>query len=149
MRRTWAIRGGKLPVERLLEIDAHVSGCAECRAELAGLPGVKKVALDLGTVLLGTADCPEYERLSAYVEGELDLPDTLTIASHVNLCELCSRDVSRMAELRSHAAMRSTVTVGPGMSHRVTAPGDSTVAQGAGGSGSRGTWSWRRSHSRR
>jgi len=113
---------GKLAAGRLLEIDAHVSGCAECRAAMASLPAVRKAASDLGTVLLGAGDCPEYERLSAYIEGELDLWNTSAIASHVNLCELCSRDVSRMAELRSHAAMRPAVTVGPGMSRRVAAP---------------------------
>ena len=62
---------GKMPAERLLEIDAHVSGCTECKAELAALPAVKKTVLDLGTVLLGTADCPEYEQLSAYVDESI------------------------------------------------------------------------------
>lgn len=113
---------GKLPGQRLLEIDAHVCGCAECRAELAGLPAVKKMASDLGTVLLGAADCPEYEELSAYVQNELGKDEARRIASHTNLCELCSRDVRRIAELRSHALMRPAVTVSPGMSGRLAKP---------------------------
>ncbi|MCX6345545.1 MAG: zf-HC2 domain-containing protein [Armatimonadetes bacterium] len=107
---------GKLDSKQLLEMDEHVCGCAQCRAAISNMFVSKKMALDLGALLLGANDCPEYEQLSAYVENELDTDQAKAMQSHVNSCEPCTRDVSRMAELRSHALMRPSVTVAPGMS---------------------------------
>lgn len=107
---------GKLDSRQLIEMDEHVCGCAQCKAAISNMFVSKKVALDLGAMLLGAGECPEYEQLSAYVDNKLDIKQTKATKSHVNSCEPCTRDVSRMAELRSHAMMRPSVTVAPGMS---------------------------------
>lgn len=106
---------GKLPAGRLLEVDEHISECTECKAALDSIQSRKSAALGLGQMLLGVKDCPEYEQLSAYVDRELNAQESKAIEAHVNLCELCSRDVSRIAELRSHALLRKPVVLKPGV----------------------------------
>ncbi|MCL5104481.1 MAG: hypothetical protein M1133_10265 [Armatimonadetes bacterium] len=104
---------GRLHAQRLVEIDEHVRACAECRAALCALPARKRLGIDIGAALLESYECPQYEELSEYVDGSLTAESRAAMASHVNLCELCSRDVARMSEMRSHAAMRERVTVRP------------------------------------
>lgn len=106
---------GKLPAGRLLEVDEHISECTECKAALDGLQSGKSAAVDFSEMILGVKDCPEYEQLSAYVDRELDAQESSAIEAHANLCELCSRDISRIAELRSHALLRKPVVLKPGM----------------------------------
>lgn len=105
---------GNCPPERMLAIDQHLSECEECRRLVEHAP----VVAGFASVITGAEDCPEYEELSAYVEGALDSVKTKTIRAHANLCELCARDVQRIRELRSHAALRGKVIVKPAMSRR-------------------------------
>lgn len=107
---------GRLDPERLTAVDRHVSECAECRAALASMPAGKAAVAQLGTQLLGVADCPDYEVLSAYADGSLGADRAMGVSTHANACELCARDIARIEQLRSHAAMRDTVTVRPGAS---------------------------------
>lgn len=105
---------GKLAHERLLAVDDHVSGCAECRKLLATMPA----RADFGAALVGATDCPEYEELSAYADDSLDATRAGSIRAHANLCELCSKDIARISELRSHAALREKIVVTPGMTRQ-------------------------------
>lgn len=109
-----AFLAGKLAPERLLAVDEHVSGCAECKKLFATLPA----RTDFAAMVLGATDCPEYEELSGYVDKSLDTTRAESILTHVNLCELCAKDIDRISELRSHAALREKVVVTPGMTRQ-------------------------------
>lgn len=109
---------GTLSIERLLAVDAHLSTCTSCKMALQGLPAQQKAGVALGANLLGLLDCPEYEMLSAYVDGTLDSDEARSITAHANFCEECARDIARIEELRGHAAMRETVEVFPGMTRQ-------------------------------
>ncbi len=107
---------GELEPGELVAVDEHVRSCGECRAALDGMPESKRFGAQIGSELLGVGDCPEYEELSAYVDGELEPDRVSAVTSHINLCEPCWNDTRRLSELRSHAAMREKVTMRPGMS---------------------------------
>ncbi len=102
---------GKLPADRLIEIDGHLDECGACRAAVGRMSSV----INFASEVMGTTDCPEYEELSAYVDESLDAEKTKSVRSHICLCEICSRDVDRISELRSHAALREKVFVKPGI----------------------------------
>ena len=106
-----AFLAGKLAPERLLTVDEHVSGCAECKKLLATM----SARADFAAALIGATDCPEYEELSVYVDRSLDADRAASILAHANSCELCTKDIARISELRSHAALREKITVTPGM----------------------------------
>lgn len=109
---------GKLGPERMLAVECHLAECSICRSEAAAAPAFKRTAAGLGAVLIGAAECPDYETLSAFVEKTLVESEGKEVAAHINSCELCAADVARIEELRSQAALRETVTVRPGMSNR-------------------------------
>lgn len=109
---------GALDPDRMLAVDEHLAECADCRASVARLPAFRTVASDFGASLVGVADCPEYDELSAFVDGKLSQGHAREISIHANACELCSSDIERIRELRSQAALRGTVTVTPGASMR-------------------------------
>lgn len=113
---------GKLDIERLLAVDAHLSTCTSCKTALQGLPAQQKAGAALGANLLGLQDCPEYEAMSAYVDGTLDPAAAGTIAVHANFCEECARDIARIEELRAHASMREMIEVFPGASRQASRP---------------------------
>lgn len=104
----------KLTPEQMLAVDEHVTGCAECKAAL----GKMSARADFGNALVGADDCPEYEELSAYIDNALDGDRSRAIFLHTNLCELCAKDVERIRELRSHAALRDKVVMRPGMNRQ-------------------------------
>jgi len=101
---------GKLPTERMLEIDEHAGECEECKRLLVSLSARAQFAAEL----VGAADCPDYEELSAYIEGSLEPKRAEAVCVHANLCEHCANDIDRMRELRSHAILREKVIVRPG-----------------------------------
>lgn len=105
---------GKLAADRLLAVDEHVSECADCKNALRQLNAPAQA--DFGATVMGAIDCPEYEELSAYIDESLAADRAVSVRAHANICELCARDIDRIQELRSHAALRSKVTVQPGMS---------------------------------
>ena len=106
----------KIERERMLAIDEHLEQCPECKSILTEMAAFKKAGAQLGAELLLVGDCPEYEDLSALADGILAGDRLLAMKSHVNSCELCSEDLAHIQELRSHAAMRQTITVQPGAS---------------------------------
>lgn len=103
---------GKLAPQQMLAVDSHIRECSDCRKLAASLSS----RVDLASAVIGAADCPEYDELSAYLDESLDAARFLAIHDHANLCELCARDLDRIRELRSHAALRDKVTVKPGAS---------------------------------
>ncbi len=100
---------GKLAAQRLIEIDEHLDECKACRAAAGRMSSV----INFASEVTGTTDCPEYEELSAYVDKSLDTERMKSVRSHIGLCEICSRDVDRISELRSHAALREKIVVKP------------------------------------
>ena len=93
----------------------HVCSCEQCAAELRKLAGRSRAAVDIAEAVLGTYECPEYDALSAFVEGSLDPNAASTMQAHLNSCDLCSRDVERISELRAAASLREVVEVRPGL----------------------------------
>jgi len=109
---------GEIEPDRLAALDDHLSGCASCREALNALPARARVIASFGAELIGTADCPDYERLSALVDGSLEPAESRRLLAHVNMCELCRADVERMQALRSQGAVRGIVHVQPGTTRR-------------------------------
>ncbi|MHB9037296.1 MAG: anti-sigma factor family protein [Armatimonadota bacterium] len=104
---------GKLSPKRLIEVDEHVSACNECKAALNDIASFRQAGISLGASLLSLEDCPEYDDISAYVDGTL-APDRMALMqSHVNSCELCFSDMERIREMRSHSALREKIAVSP------------------------------------
>jgi len=115
---------GDLDPERMLTVDCHIAECDACRSRLTSLPEFAKASVAFGTMAIGADGCPEYEELSAFLDGTLAEAHARIVAAHANTCELCSRDLERMRELRSQALLREKVTVRPGMTlrHSVSKP---------------------------
>jgi hypothetical protein len=68
-------------------IDAHLRGCAECRAELERWSA-------LGRVLRAEAgDHPSVEELTKFAEATLTTADASEIERHLSSCEACRADV--------------------------------------------------------
>ncbi len=109
---------GDLDAERLLALEEHLSACAACRGMLNALPVRVRAAASLGADLIGASDCPEYAVLSALVEETLGRAEARPLQAHVNLCELCAKDVERIRSIRSQGALRDTVCVRPGTPRR-------------------------------
>ena len=109
---------GRLDPKRLAEVAEHLEVCEACRE--AALSEIRSTGAReaLSSSILGISECPEYEELSAYVDGQVDAERRAAIRSHINMCELCARDVARIEELRSHAAMRPKISVVPAMSRQ-------------------------------
>lgn len=103
---------GKLAPDQMLAVDSHIRECSDCKT----LAGRLSSRTDFAAELSGAVDCPEYEELSAYLDQILDAGRTASIRLHANACELCTKDLERIAELRSHAAMREKISVTPGAS---------------------------------
>ncbi|MEN6357285.1 MAG: zf-HC2 domain-containing protein [Armatimonadota bacterium] len=113
----------RLDPERMIEIDEHISSCSNCRAALGDIAPLKKAAAELGASLLGMDDCPEYEDISAFVDGALPSDRMVSIQSHIHLCEACFADVEQIREMRSHAALREKITVHPMATRRAASHG--------------------------
>ncbi|MCX8052469.1 MAG: zf-HC2 domain-containing protein [Armatimonadetes bacterium] len=100
--------------EMLVALDEHIATCATCRVALETLPVRAQAIAEFGAEIIGANDCPDYERLSAFIEETLESAELKSVEAHVKLCEPCARDVERMISLRSQAALREKVRVRPG-----------------------------------
>ena len=88
------------PVE-LLDVDDHMAACEMCRRRGGDEPRERAAARSLGADLSATGMTHlDYERLAAYVEGELDPIDREIADSHLKLCARCD---SELNELRAFA----------------------------------------------
>lgn len=95
---------------RILE---HAQNCSACRDKLTACSEQIGSLRILAESILDIEDCPEYETLSKYLDGDMDQAYTRKITAHVNGCTLCSRDIERMKSLRAQAQMRGAVVVTP------------------------------------
>lgn len=113
-RRLKEYLSGDLPADELIAASEHVRACPVCRAKLVAARAYQKAACSVGEVTLAVGECPEYEDLSAYVDGELARDVGLGIERHINLCELCWQDVETLQEARSRASLAPPIVVTPG-----------------------------------
>ena len=109
---------GNIEPDRMLAIDAHICECEKCKSVINSLSALKSTGSNLGAELLTLRDCPEYEDLSALVDGTLKSDQLKSVQAHANSCELCSNDIAYIQQLRSHAALREKISVKPGMTRR-------------------------------
>ena len=109
---------GNLEPERMLAIDEHICECEKCKSAVQNLSAFRAIGNNLGAELLSVQDCLEYEELSAFVDGTIGNDRLKSAQAHVNSCELCSRDIAYIQELRSHAALREKASVKPGMTRQ-------------------------------
>lgn len=105
---------GLLPAEDILTTSEHIRVCSECRTRIACERAYKGAAWSIGQVTLDVAECPDYEDLSAFVDGGLAHELYRTIERHMGTCELCWRDVETMQEARSRASLAPVTVVTPG-----------------------------------
>ncbi len=128
------IKGG-LPVDKMLEIDEHLQSCAKCRELAINSRAAKDAALGVGGTVVEAFDCPDYDILSDFVDGNIKGDDARALQVHINSCELCARDVEKMASIRAQAIMRKDIRVRPGESGGLMArptPAWKRVLAGAG-----------------
>lgn len=81
----------KLPLQDLLEMEAHVAKCEGCRIRLS------RSLTDSAEVLNSyfaerEPDHLVFEQLKAYVDGFLDETDREMMESHLSLCQQCAED---------------------------------------------------------
>jgi len=108
-----------LRVEELL----HIENCAECRSKLTKSAAFVSAANGIAESILDVVDCPEYETLSKYLDGSIQLATAQKLAAHINSCPLCFTDVERMRSIRSQAVLRGEITVeAKGQTARSNAP---------------------------
>src|SRR5688500_14793320 len=82
------------PVE-LLDVDDHMAACEMCRRRGGDEPRERAAARSLGADLSATGMTHlDYERLAAYVEGELDPIDREIADSHLKLCDRCDSELN-------------------------------------------------------
>jgi hypothetical protein len=105
---------GSLPAERMAAGSEHVRTCAACRAALSALPDYRQATWSLGQTALALSECPEYEDLSAFVDGNLAHEPYQAMERHVSTCELCWHDVETLGAARSRASLAPPITVRPG-----------------------------------
>ena len=85
----------------LLDVDDHMAACEMCRRRLGDELRERATARSLRADLSATGMTHlDYERLAAYVEGELDPIDREIADSHLKLCARCD---SELNELRAFA----------------------------------------------
>lgn len=89
----------------------HVSECGRCQAEFRRLAACAPASVKFSEALLDIAECPDYDALSAFVDGGGDAESARAVRAHVNLCGLCARDVEHIRALRSHADLRGDIEV--------------------------------------
>jgi hypothetical protein len=96
-----------LRVEELL----HIENCAECKAKLTNSAAFTSAANGIAESILDVVDCPEYETLSNYLDGSIQMATAQKLAAHINSCPLCFTDLERMRSIRSQAVLRGEIVV--------------------------------------
>src|SRR5262245_49395304 len=93
----------------LLDADDHLVECEMCRRRLGDEPRERAAAISLRAELSSTELTHlDYERLAAYVEGELDPIDREIADSHLKLCAQCDAELN---ELRAFATRMAAYPV--------------------------------------
>jgi anti-sigma factor RsiW len=100
-----------LSPDDLLAVDRHLGGCAGCRRVLLS----RRSAVALSEVLSDLPDGlveplhPEYEQLSAYVDGRLTQSEAQRIEGHTFLCASCSEEILTLRQLDARLAATPVV----------------------------------------
>jgi len=93
----------------LLDADDHLAACEMCRHRLRDEPRERGAARSLRAELAATGMTHlDYERLVAYVEGELDQTDREIADGHLKLCARCDAELN---ELRAFVAQVAALPV--------------------------------------
>jgi hypothetical protein len=94
---------------QLLRVDDHIASCASCRSLVARSQPTAEAMHALRVDLCATAgrepEHLDYERLAAYIDGELDAVEREVAESHTAVCASCATAVQ---ELRSFQALIGT-----------------------------------------
>jgi hypothetical protein len=105
---------GMLTAEEMIAAGEHVHSCAACRAKIATMPAYHAASWTVGQTAMAINDCPEYEELSDFVDNVLAHEAHQRVNQHLNVCELCWRDVETLQAARSRASLAPAMTVHPG-----------------------------------
>jgi anti-sigma factor RsiW len=91
-------RAGDLPPGELFAVDAHLEGCADCRAQ--GLAATTPVTALRAALVSTSAGHLDYDRIEAYVDGVLAADEREAVESHLGGCQMCSDDVGDLRRVR-------------------------------------------------
>jgi len=83
-------RDRTLPAAELIAVDAHLSLCAACRAELAP---TGSEATFLAAIGAARNEHLSYEQMDAWFDNQLDLSERELVMAHIALCEPCARQL--------------------------------------------------------
>ncbi|HML16677.1 MAG TPA: zf-HC2 domain-containing protein [Bryobacteraceae bacterium] len=75
----------------LIAVDGHLTGCEDCRKELAEL--VSPADSMLSAIRHATSEHLTYEQMDAWVEDELDQSERELVSAHIDLCLPCTRQL--------------------------------------------------------
>src|SRR5690606_24081509 len=104
---------GKLEPEKLLEVSEHIFSCEQCRTNLKALESFAPAAAYVRDAAYGVTECPEYEELSAYVDGVLASDRLARVETHMAQCDFCRSDVVSMRSLRARAELAEQIIAKP------------------------------------
>lgn len=99
-REFQALRDGTLAADDVLAVDAHLSGCGECRARAAAFAGAGADAMARGLAIEPDAEMhPDDEQLAAFADGSSAA--TADVARHIADCPDCAATVEDLTLLRA------------------------------------------------
>lgn len=102
---------GRLSGKDLIRADQHLQACARCSESLHRLLAERRALASFVTQVAGIYECPDYDTLSAFLDGSLAEADARRVKSHINSCALCFRDIEQMQSMRAQAEIRGPVVV--------------------------------------
>jgi hypothetical protein len=98
-RQLAAFRDGTMAAADVLALDAHLSGCAECRARAQSVAGARAAALARTLAVESDEDLhPHDEQLADFVDGRS--ASAGEVARHVSECAECAATVEDLRLLR-------------------------------------------------
>jgi hypothetical protein len=103
-------RSGDLPPAELLALDAHLEGCAECRAR--SLAATASVGALRAALTSANAGHPDYDTIEAYVDGSLGADEREAVESHVGGCAACSEDIGDLRRVRVELSVAADSAAG-------------------------------------
>jgi predicted anti-sigma-YlaC factor YlaD len=102
----------QLPVDELLAADEHLATCEACYARFRGDDKLEELysfaRADLNKVDKPALECISIERLTTFVNNQIEVEEREEIQKHLALCEECSELVSDLRSLRSEIDWNQT-----------------------------------------
>ena len=103
-----AFRERRLPAAGMLRVDAHLTGCAECRARLGvGNGAARRVVQHV----VASGAHLSFEQLEAMVDARVDPAQRATIEAHVAWCAQCRHELDDLTQ--AAASLRQRVPAKP------------------------------------